>query len=106
MSIKQVNPYILLSGTGAKAIALYESALGATTGAVTHYGDMPGTCVGEDRKHLIMHAELRLGEHVLMLSDCPPMAIHDAFWGAKFGMLTDAFGVRWMFNCQGHKAEA
>jgi PhnB protein len=27
------------------------------------------------------------------------MALHDTFWGARFGMLTDAFGVRWMFNC-------
>lgn len=27
------------------------------------------------------------------------MAPHDAFWGARFGTLTDAFGVRWMFNC-------
>ncbi|HYD39770.1 MAG TPA: glyoxalase/bleomycin resistance/extradiol dioxygenase family protein [Anaeromyxobacter sp.] len=27
------------------------------------------------------------------------MAPHDAFWGARFGALTDAFGVRWMFNC-------
>jgi PhnB protein len=25
--------------------------------------------------------------------------LQDTFWGAKFGMLTDAFGVRWMFNC-------
>jgi PhnB protein len=23
----------------------------------------------------------------------------DTFWGAKFGMLTDAYGIRWMFNC-------
>lgn len=28
--------------------------------------------------------------------------LHDAFWGAKFGMLIDAFGVHWMFNCQKH----
>lgn len=26
--------------------------------------------------------------------------LHDTFWGAKFGMLTDQFGVRWMFNCE------
>jgi hypothetical protein len=26
--------------------------------------------------------------------------IHDTFWGSKFGMLTDAFGVSWMFNCE------
>ena len=27
------------------------------------------------------------------------VAIHDTFWGAKFGMLIDRFGVNWMFNC-------
>jgi PhnB protein len=27
------------------------------------------------------------------------MPVGDAFWGAKFGMLTDAYGVEWMFNC-------
>lgn len=25
--------------------------------------------------------------------------LHDAFWGARFGMLTDRYGFRWMFNC-------
>ena len=28
------------------------------------------------------------------------MPLADTFWGARFGMLTDAFGVPWMFNCQ------
>lgn len=28
------------------------------------------------------------------------MAIHDAFWGARFGMLDDAFGVTWMFHSE------
>ncbi len=27
------------------------------------------------------------------------MPLQDMFWGARFGMLTDAFGVNWMFNC-------
>jgi PhnB protein len=27
------------------------------------------------------------------------MPVQDTFWGAKFGMLTDAYGIRWMFNC-------
>jgi len=27
-----------------------------------------------------------------------PMA--DTFWGARFGMLTDRFGIDWMINCQ------
>jgi PhnB protein len=32
------------------------------------------------------------------------VAPHDAFWGAKFGMLIDAFGISWIFNCQTKKA--
>jgi PhnB protein len=27
------------------------------------------------------------------------MPIAEQFWGAKFGMLTDPFGISWMFNC-------
>jgi PhnB protein len=27
------------------------------------------------------------------------LGLHDTFWGAKFGMLTDAFGINWLFNC-------
>lgn len=26
------------------------------------------------------------------------MPLSDTFWGARFGMLTDRFGVNWMFN--------
>lgn len=26
------------------------------------------------------------------------MPLTDTFWGAKFGMLTDKFGIKWMFN--------
>jgi PhnB protein len=27
------------------------------------------------------------------------MAIHDAFWGDKFGALVDRFGIHWMLMC-------
>jgi PhnB protein len=27
------------------------------------------------------------------------MPFQQTFWGAKFGMFTDKFGVNWMFNC-------
>jgi PhnB protein len=27
------------------------------------------------------------------------MPPQDTFWGARFGMLTDAFGIQWMLNC-------
>lgn len=26
------------------------------------------------------------------------MPLQDTFWGARFGMVTDQFGVSWMFN--------
>ena len=32
------------------------------------------------------------------------MPLHDTFWGARFGMLTDAYGINWMFNCDIKKA--
>jgi PhnB protein len=28
------------------------------------------------------------------------MPMQDMFWGAKFGMLTDKYGIDWMMNCQ------
>ncbi len=28
------------------------------------------------------------------------MELHDAFWGARFGMLTDRYGIHWMLSCE------
>jgi PhnB protein len=28
------------------------------------------------------------------------MPLANQFWGARFGMLTDKFGMSWMFNCE------
>lgn len=28
------------------------------------------------------------------------LELEDQFWGARFGMLSDRFGIQWMFNCQ------
>ncbi len=28
------------------------------------------------------------------------MALHETFWGARFGMLTDKFGIDWILNCE------
>jgi len=32
------------------------------------------------------------------------LAPQDMFWGAKFGMLTDKFGIEWMLSCTPKKA--
>jgi PhnB protein len=34
------------------------------------------------------------------------MPLADQFWGARFGMLTDKFGVSWMFNCEKKKEQS
>jgi PhnB protein len=28
------------------------------------------------------------------------MPLQDMFWGARFGMFTDKYGIKWMLNCQ------
>lgn len=37
--------------------------------------------------------------HALSEGGKVTMPLQDTFWGARFGMLTDKFGVNWMFNC-------
>jgi PhnB protein len=140
MAIRKLNPYLNFDGTAAKAIKLYETALGAKVDNVMPWTDMPGQPPSPATKDRIMHAVLRIGEGVVMVSDGPPgfpatpgnnlhvtldfddaadmarrfealsaggkitMPLQDTFWGAKFGMLTDAYGVSWMFNCETRKS--
>jgi PhnB protein len=142
LSIKTVNPYILLNGTAQAAIGFYESALGAKTESIMHFGEVPAMNAPTEQKDLIIHAVMRVGGGVIMLSDAPPnqtippggniqitldfsdfaemskafdalasggkvvMPLADTFWGAKFGMVTDRFGVGWMLNSDMKKAEA
>lgn len=136
MSIKQLNPYLIFNGTAEQAIRSYESVLGAKTEGLMRFGDIPGNTPAPENKDRIIHALLRIGTGVVMVSDTQPdspvategnvhvsldfddvadmtkkfealavggkvaMPLQDTFWGARFGMLTDAFGVRWMFNAE------
>jgi PhnB protein len=34
------------------------------------------------------------------------MALQDTFWGARFGMFIDKFGIHWMLNCELKKEAA
>ena len=142
MAIKRLNPYLSFNGTAARAIRLYETALGAKVENVMRWNEAPGTEVTPETKDLVMHARLRIGDGILMVSDSQPnqpvtagtnahvtldfddpndmgrkfealsagggkvtMPLADTFWGAKFGMLTDAYGVSWMFNCETKKSQ-
>lgn len=135
MAIKQLNPYLNFNGTAGKAIALYESALGAKTESIQRFGDIPGNQPAPENKDRVIHAVVRVGPGILMISDTQPndpvggggpqfvcldfddaadmgrkfealsaggkvtMPLQDTFWGAKFGILTDPYGIQWMFNC-------
>ncbi|HKU40633.1 MAG TPA: VOC family protein [Polyangiales bacterium] len=108
-----VTPQLSIQGA-ADAIEFYKSAFGAV-----ERGRMPGP------KGSIMHAELKIGDSVIMLADAtmnPPtqtslhiyvedadaawqkavaagakveMPLEDAFWGDRYGVLTDKWGNRW-----------
>ena len=140
MAITKLNPYLNFDGTAAKAIQLYEKALGAKVENLMRFADagQMGHDTAPEVKDRIMHAVLDFGPAgVVMISDGMPgvpvpaesnthvslnfddaadmarkfealgagggkvtMPLQDTFWGARFGMLTDAYGIRWMFNCE------
>ncbi len=68
MTIKTATPYLILSGKAEQAIALYQSALGATVETKTRFGDMDPNCPAAQKDN-VMHALLRVGGGTLMLSD-------------------------------------
>ena len=77
MPILTATPYLILNGAAVRAIPFYEQALGAKTETLQRFGEVNQSCP-EAQKHLVMHAELRVGEARLMMSDGPgegaPMA--------------------------------
>jgi PhnB protein len=109
-----VTPSLNLKGA-AEAIQFYQDAFGAKERG----GRAPGP------NGTIMHAELEIGNSVVMLADAmmgPPtqvsfhlyvedadalfqratragaevvLAMHDAFWGDRYGMVSDRWGNRW-----------
>ena len=56
--------------------------------------------------HFVDEAETARAFDALAAGGRINMPLQDTFWGAKFGMLTDAYGVQWMFDCEKKKAEA
>ena len=132
-------PYLSFDGQCETALRFYATCLDGKIEMIMPYKGSPmEDQVPAEWGSKIMHAELRIGDRVLMGSDCPPeqyesakgtslmisieepeeaeqafnalaengtvtMPIQETFWVAKFGMLTDQFGIPWMINCD--KAE-
>ena len=70
MTILALTPYLILPRRAAQAIALYERAFDAKVGTIQRFGDVDQSCPAADRDN-IMHAELKIGGALLMLSDGP-----------------------------------
>jgi PhnB protein len=68
-----VQPYLFFNGRGEEAMAFYKSALGAEVTALMRYSDSPEPhppgMIPPGSEHNIMHAEMRIGDSVVMLSD-------------------------------------
>lgn len=67
------EPYLFFNGTCRAALEAYSRIFGGTTDFVMTAADMPGgeieSGIPEDRRDWIMHANLRIGEGQLMMSD-------------------------------------
>ena len=80
MAITAIHPYLGFNGNCEEAFAHYATALGAKNTGVHRYGDAPPGPGGADDcgpmppefADKVMNVELRLGDLVLMGSDCPP----------------------------------
>ncbi|HWO97425.1 MAG TPA: VOC family protein [Bacillus sp. (in: firmicutes)] len=70
-----VHAYLILNGNRKEAVKFYENALGAEVPGVQTYGeapDHPGFTLSIEAKDRVMHANLRVGNTFLMLSDTFP----------------------------------
>ena len=70
MSVRNATPYLILGNKAPEALRFYERELGAKVEKVQRFGDVVQGCPEAQRDN-IMHAELRLGGALLMMSQGP-----------------------------------
>lgn len=72
--IKQIESYLFFDGRCEEAIEFYRQALGAEIGMLMRFSESPeppeaGACGADVPGNKVMHAELRIGESSVMMSD-------------------------------------
>ena len=72
MAIKNLNPYLNFDGTAEQAIALYERVFDTKADSVGRFGEAACGDVPPEHSNRIMHARLRIGPSLVMMSDVPP----------------------------------
>ncbi len=82
-SIDQFHPYLHFAGNCAEAIDFYRKALGAEVLFQMKYKDAPpdamANCPIPDPANKVMHARLRIGDAILLLSDGPGATSFNGF---------------------------
>ncbi|MEW4354125.1 VOC family protein [Streptococcus pneumoniae] len=69
--IKALEIYLVTDGNGQEAVEFYKDALGAEVLSSITWGEQIPDCPA-DRAHLLMNAQLKVGEQRLMISDENP----------------------------------
>lgn len=67
-----VYPYVRTNGNGKEAVEFYKDAFDAELLGIQTYGDFPENPdfpLPEERRNLVAHAQLKIGNTYLMLSD-------------------------------------
>lgn len=78
MSIS-LNPYLNFDGNTREVVLFYEKALGGKVMGIMTFGDAPADPnypLTDDMKDRVMHAQLKVGDSVLMFSDTFPGTPH------------------------------
>ncbi|HKD61761.1 MAG TPA: VOC family protein [Terracidiphilus sp.] len=69
----KVNTYLNYGGNCAEAFKFYEQHLGAKIGMIMKFGEMPEPGkVPPGMQDAVLHAQITVGETVIMASDIPP----------------------------------
>lgn len=65
-----ITPYLNFNGNCEEAINYYKDALGGEIVFMQRYRESPMECEGMEEK--VMHLTLKIGDSLIMASDCPP----------------------------------
>ncbi|WP_437614998.1 VOC family metalloprotein YjdN [Erwinia sp. V71] len=104
----QLNPYLFLNGNTAEAITFYQQAIDAQTVFQMTFAEMPPQQQQEEGcasafafpPDKIMHAELRVGDSQLMLSDGNMASGDQSHHGYAISLASEELdeGKRWFDN--------
>ena len=70
----KINPYICLPGTAKDALKLYSEVFKTEPDTISYFKDVPpdaGMTYSEAAVDRVMHASIKVGENLFMLSDAP-----------------------------------